>query len=301
MADRQRRLLFGAEIRCSVRARRKTTLASRAIHDSMKAALVQLSSQADVSANMQKVERLVRQAHGLGARLVCLPEGFAFLGQEKERKLVAEQLPNGVIGTVLGSLSRELDLFILAGGMPVQAPDENRPYNASVLFAPSGNVVAQYCKMHLFDVDLDDGTRLCESDGSTAGRQVVVTEVDGIKVGLSICYDLRFPAVFQRQRELGAQVLTVPAAFTHSTGQAHWHALLRARAIETQCYVLAPAQFGQHPFGRHTYGHSLIISPWGEMLVEQTEGEGIIQWDLDMAVVDAVRRQMPVFQHRVSI
>lgn len=265
----------------------------------MKVALVQLSSQSDVSTNMRQVDGFVRQAHAHGARLVCLPEGFAYLGQESERRSVAEQVPNGPICKALISLSRELDLFIVAGGMPEQAPDENRPYNTSLLVAPNGSVASQYRKIHLFDVDLDDGTRLSESDGSTAGDEIVVAEVDGIKVGLSICYDLRFPVVYQRQRELGAQILTVPAAFTHSTGKAHWHALLRARAIENQCFLLAPAQSGQHPFGRRTYGHSLIIGPWGEVLAELPDGEGVIHCDLDLASVDAVRRQMPVFRHRV--
>lgn len=264
----------------------------------MKVAAVQLSSQDDVGANLARVSHWVREAAECGAELVVLPEGFAFLGREPDRRVVAEVLPRGPISSTLSQLCRQHGVHLLAGGMPERAPDQERPYNTSMLLSPVGEILAKYRKIHLFDVDLADGTRLSESSGSSPGSEVVVSQVAEMKVGMSICYDVRFASLFARQREQGAQVLTVPAAFTRSTGRAHWHVLLRARAIETQCYVVAPAQCGRHPFGRETYGHSMIVDPWGEVVVELGEQEGVIVADLSVDRVADVRRQMPVFQHR---
>lgn len=264
----------------------------------MRVAAIQMSSQGDVPENLGKVSTLVEEAKVRGARLVCLPEGFAFLGREGERRRVAEELGKGPISHAVAGLCRRHGVSILAGGMPERAPDEARPFNTSALFTPEGELACAYRKIHLFDVDLNDGTRLKESAGSSAGSEVCTTTFEGVMLGLSICYDLRFPLLYQRQREAGAQLLTVPAAFTATTGAAHWEVLLRARAIETQCFLVAPAQVGEHPYGRKTYGHSLIVGPWGDVRAVLPAGEGVIDAELDLSDVGQVRRQMPVFEHR---
>ncbi len=264
----------------------------------MKVAAIQLSSQDGLSDNLGETERLIREAGDCGAELVCLPEGFAYLGPERKRAHVAESLFQGPISQCIATLCRQLSIWILAGGLPEISADPARPFNSSVVFNPHGEVSAVYRKMHLFDVALDDGTTLRESDGSTAGDEVRVCSVGDLNVGLSICYDLRFPYLYAEQRTLGADVLTVPSAFTETTGRAHWAPLLRARAIENQCYVIAPAQWGAHPLGRQTYGHSLIIDPWGEVLAERAEGPGVIVADVDLERVRGIRRQMPVMQHQ---
>lgn len=263
----------------------------------MKVAAIQLSSQEVVSDNLRTTTQFVQQAKSSGAELICLPEGFAYLGSERGRAQVAEIIPEGPICGEISGLCRELGVWIVAGGLPEISRDPMRPFNSSVVFSPRGEVVAIYRKMHLFDVALDDGTTLRESEGATAGDHPVVCAVDELKVGLSICYDMRFPYFYAKERNLGAHLLTVPAAFTETTGRAHWHPLLRARAIETQCFVVAPAQSGSHPHGRRTYGHSLIIGPWGEILAEKAQGSGVITADLDIKTLAAVRRQMPLDQH----
>ncbi|OQX68067.1 MAG: hypothetical protein B6A08_12285 [Sorangiineae bacterium NIC37A_2] len=272
----------------------------------MRFAAVQLESQADVSANLSVAGREVERAKQSGAEVVLLPEGFAFLGAEIDKAKVSEALPapgekGASYGPIAGELARwskELGLVIIGGGMPEQSPNPERPYNTSVVFS-GGQLVARYRKIHLFDVDLPDGTVLHESKGNTAGDEVVVFDVaPGFKAGLSICYDLRFPELFARQRELGVNVLTLPAAFTKTTGQAHWHTLLRARAIETQSYLVAAAQWGAHPLDRKTFGHSLIVDPWGEVIAELAEGIGFIIADLDPKKVEQVRTNMPLEKHR---
>lgn len=230
---------------------------------------------------------------------MCLPEGFAYLGSEPGRADLAEAMGQGPITRALAHWARAHGVWILGGGFPERAPDASRPYNTSVVVSPGGDFVASYRKMHLFDVDLADGTSLRESIGSTPGELPTTCTVGGLCVGLSICYDVRFPELYALERDAGAELLTVPAAFTATTGAAHWHVLLRARAIETQCYLVAPAQVGTHPRGRTTFGHSLIVGPWGEVLAELPEPRpGVVLADVDPARVRAVREQMPVWQHR---
>ncbi len=273
----------------------------------LRAAVVQMSSQEDVPANLASARALASQAADRGARLVVLPENFAFMGDEGRKGEIAETLderPKGPIGRSLGGLAEELGLWLVAGGMPERSNDVRRPYNTSALFAPDGRVVGRYRKVHLFDVTLSDGTTLEESRSTTRGDAPVVGSIDdggevsGIRLGMSICYDLRFPELFRRLVDGGARILSVPSAFTITTGKDHWHVLLRARAIENQVFMLAAAQYGRHPKGRQTYGKSLIVDPWGDVLAQCPEGEGVAVADLDLDAQDRVRRELPCLVHR---
>ncbi|MCH2108260.1 MAG: carbon-nitrogen hydrolase family protein [Polyangiaceae bacterium] len=270
----------------------------------MRCAVLQLNSQEDQEANLEQVRYWVQEAAAQGAELVLLPEGFAFLGLERQRRQHAESFDEP--GPVLQSLShwsREFGLYLIAGGFPECSHDSRRPYNTSVVYDPRGERKSFYRKVHLFRVHLEDGTVLDETKGSLAGDSAVVTTVadskgESFSLGLSICYDLRFPQFYQAQRNAGAEILTVPAAFTATTGRAHWQSLLRARAIENQSWVLAAAQEGQHPGGRSTYGHSMIIDPWGRVVRELKEGPGLVIANLSKQSLAEVREQMPVAEDR---
>jgi len=267
----------------------------------MRAAVIQLSSQDDVAKNLERVRALVAEAARAGAELVALPENFAFMGEEAQKREIAESTEDdarGPITTAITSAAREHGLWIVAGGMPEASGDAARPFNTSLLVAPDGRVVARYRKIHLFDVDLPDGTKLLESGATRAGSEPVVAEIASTKLGMTICYDLRFPELYRRLVEAGVRIVTVPAAFTLTTGKDHWHVLLRARAIENQVFVLAPAQHGRHPRGRTTYGKSLIVDPWGDVLAQCAEGEGIALARLDFAAQDRVRASLPCLSHR---
>lgn len=265
----------------------------------MKVAAAQLNSQDNVVTNLAETEPVVRKAAEAGARLVVLPEAFAYLGTEEGKSTIAEELGRpGVIQKAIAGWCRTHDVFIIAGGMPEKSDDPSRPYNTSVLFGPDGEVAASYRKLHLFDVELSDGTTWAESSATTPGEKVTVSTVDDLSVGLTICYDLRFPQLYTLLRSQGAQLLTVPAAFTKTTGAAHWEVLLRARAIETQCWLAAAAQDGTHPRGRKTYGHAMIVDPWGRVVSEVTEpGPGFAIAEIDLQEVASVREQMPVVAH----
>jgi len=202
------------------------------------------------------------------------------------------------IQAALAGFARTTRAWVLAGGMPITSPAADKPYNTTLLFDGEGRLRARYDKLHLFDVALDDGTELCESEATSPGSRVVVADGPGVRLGVSICYDVRFPELYQEQRARGAELCVVTAAFTQTTGEAHWHVLLRARAIETQCFVVAAAQTGAHGPTRRTYGHSLIVDPWGQVLAELPREEGFITADVDLERLRAVRRQMPVWQHR---
>jgi len=268
----------------------------------MRVAVVQLSSQGDVAANLRKVEELVAAAASDGATLVGLPENFAFLGEsEEDKRKVAEAIPgDGPIVKKLLELAARHRIHLVAGGMPEQSGDPARPYNTSLLVGPGGSVLARYRKIHLFDVDLPDGTVLKESAGSSAGDEPCVARLEEADtlLGMTVCYDLRFPELFRRLGDAGARLITVPAAFTLTTGKDHWHVLLRARAIENQVFILAPAQTGRHPRGRQTYGKSLIVDPWGDVLAQCGEGEGYAVARLDFAYQDRVRASLPCLKHR---
>jgi predicted amidohydrolase len=267
----------------------------------MQAAVVQLNSQDDVALNLSRVEHWIGSAARAGAKLVTLPENFAFMGEEANKREIAERLDGAFPGPILGALieyARRHRVWVLGGGMAERSDDPTRPYNTSVLVDPAGHLVVSYRKVHLFDVSLPDGTAARESAATTAGTDPVTTEVLGVRVGLSICYDVRFPELYRRLVSQGARVVTVPAAFTLTTGKDHWHVLLRARAVENQVYVLAPAQHGKHPRGRQTYGKSVIIDPWGEVIAQCSEGEGFATANLDFEYQDRIRTSLPSLLHR---
>jgi predicted amidohydrolase len=267
-------------------------------------AAAQMNSQNDIAANLAAVRERVREARELGAALVALPENFAFMGgTDIERRTAAESVPLGSgpfgpIVSALSSLARETGITLVGGGMPEASGDADRPYNTCVVVAPDGAVVARYRKMHLFDVNVGDGQTYCESAAVTPGDAPVTTPLGPFTLGLSVCYDVRFPELYRRLSEAGADVLLVPAAFTLMTGKDHWHVLLRARAIENQAYVVAPAQWGKHPRGRTTYGKSLIVDPWGEVIAQASEGEGLAVARLDPGSLRRTRESLPSLQHR---
>jgi len=265
-----------------------------------KVAAVQMTSTEDVQKNLETAERLTRAAIADGAALVVLPECFAVLGPEQGKLAIAEALPAG--GPILGrfsSLAKEHGVELVLGGFWERGADARKVRNACVHLGPDGSVRAVYRKIHLFDVDLPDGTRLRESDTVEPGSEPVATETRFGVLGLSVCYDLRFPELYRKLVDKGAIALTIPAAFTLTTGKDHWHVLLRARAIESQCYVIAAAQTGRHFGQRVSYGHALICDPWGTVLAECGEGEGYAIATLDTEVVARVRGAVPSLAHRV--
>ncbi len=261
------------------------------------AACVQLRSTEDVAANLDRAEAWIVRAAGYGAKLVATPENTPFLGPPGA-KLVAAAGDDGATNRRFAGLARGLGIHVLVGSV-AEPIDEARCYNTSLLFGPDG-LIAVYRKLHLFDVDIPGGPRFQESAHVVAGDQVVVADTPLGRIGLTICYDVRFPELYAACVAQGAQVLTVPSAFTFPTGQAHWHPLLRTRAIECQCFVLAPAQEGRHDLAgaRHSYGHSLIVDPWGTVLADAADGEGLALAEIDLTRVDTVRRAMPVGDHR---
>lgn len=261
-------------------------------------AALQLNSQADPVENLERCASLVERAKRRGAELVLLPENFAFFGAEAEKRQVAEPLSTSRVASSLRRMARENSISIVGGGFPEQTSDPRRPHNTLLLVGADGTDLAVYRKIHLFDVELGAAGSYSESDATSAGQDVAVAEVGGFKLGLSICYDLRFPELYRALSSQGAEVLLVPAAFTLHTGKDHWHVLLRARAIEAQAFVVAAAQQGAHPGGRHTYGHSLVVDPWGTVIAEASDGVGLVTATLERSRLEAVRRSLPSLAHR---
>lgn len=260
-------------------------------------ACVQNSAGPDIEPSMAEATRLVRVAHERGAELICLPEYFSCLKTRDDQFVIgalseAEHpaLPH------YRNLARELGVWLLLGSLAIRAAAD-KVFNRSYLIDAGGEVVARYDKLHLFDVDLADGERYRESAAIAPGGQAVVAPTPWGPLGLSICYDLRFAYLYRALAQAGAVFLTVPAAFARTTGQAHWHVLLRARAIETGCFVIAPCQYGTHGGGRPTYGHSLIVDPWGRILADGGDEPGIIVATLDTAEVAKDRAMVPALQH----
>lgn len=266
----------------------------------MKVAVIQQNSQESVEHNLARSKELILAAAADGARIIGLPENFAFMGEEADKRRVAEDVDGtGPIMRALRDFGRESGAFVFGGGLPERSDDPNRPFNTSVLVSPTGEVVARYRKIHLFDVDMPDGSHSYrESRATSAGDDPVVAEAFGAKVGLTVCYDLRFPELYRKLTDLGARIVTVPAAFTLMTGKDHWHALLRARAIENQVFVMAPAQHGRHPGNRQTYGKALIIDAWGDILAQCPDGDGHAIAKLDFTAQDQIRKILPALTHR---
>jgi predicted amidohydrolase len=263
-------------------------------------AVLQLSSGEQVDENLSRITRLVGEAAAQGAKLVVLPENFAFMGRDEDRRAHAEAL--GDVGApiqgLLSKLAKDHHVTLVGGGMPERNPAAGVPFNTAVVFDELGRLVTSYRKVHLFDVDLPDGTVLKESACTAPGSSPVVVKVGGFGVGLSICYDLRFPELYRALVDGGAELLLVPAAFTLHTGKDHWHVLLRARAIEAQCYVAAAAQWGKHPLGRTTYGHSLIADPWGTVIAECSDGIGYTLARIERKKLEETRASLPSLKHR---
>jgi predicted amidohydrolase len=270
---------------------------------------VQLCSTDDLQANLATCRTLAGRAVAEGAQLIVLPECFSFLGRVEGDKMAiaeaADQVAAGAGGGPILGMLRELatshGVWLVGGGTPEIVPgDPKRAYNTALVIDPRGELVARYRKIHLFDVDIPGGAVLRESDATAAGSELVVADIGGAKVGLSICYDVRFPELYRRLvKDRGAEVLLVPAAFTAHTGAAHWHLLLRARAIEDQAWVVAAAQWGRHNEKRESFGHSLIIDPWGTIVAEHPTGDGVVVATLDGATVAKRRTQMPCLDHAV--
>jgi predicted amidohydrolase len=265
----------------------------------MRAAAVQLDSTSDRKRNLDSAERLVRAAADDGATLVVLPERFDLRGTEDDYARGAEPLDGPTIGR-MRELARELRVDVVAGSFTERRSGHDKPSNTSVHVGPDGELRSVYRKVHLFDVTVGE-TVYRESDSGEAGDELVVTEADdGTKVGLSVCYDVRFPELYRILALRGALVLTVPANFTRTTGAAHWDLLLRARAVENQAFVIAPAQAGEYPPGMPAYGNSLIVDPWGELLARApAEGETFVAADLDFDRLAEVREQLPSLANRV--
>ena len=264
---------------------------------------VQVCSTGDLAANLATCKTLAGQSIRDGAQLVVFPECFNFLGRGEGDKLPhAESLEgSGPTMTLLRELASQHGVWVVGGGLPEVVPGETkRTYNTAVVVDPSGTIAARYRKIHLFDVDIPGGATLRESDATVGGDELVTVDIHGARVGLSICYDVRFPELYRRLvKDKGAEVVLVPAAFTAHTGAAHWDLLLRARAVEEQAWVVAAAQWGRHNDKRESYGHTLVVDPWGTVVGERAEGDGVVTVTLDGETVARRRAQMPVLRHAV--
>ena len=262
------------------------------------AAAAQMTSTPDAEANWDQARSLVERAAGYGAKLVATPENTNFLGSPAEKVRTAEPL-DGPTCRRFAELAKRLGIHLLLGSFNERGESPERCRNTSVLFGPEGAIVAAYRKIHLFDVDVSDAVRVRESDAVEPGDRPVVAETPLGRLGLSVCYDLRFGNLYRRLVMGGAEVLCVPAAFTMTTGRDHWEPLLRARAIETQAYVLAPAQSGKHEGAdlRESYGHAMIVDPWGLVVARASDGPGLALAEIDLERVARVRRAIPVADH----
>jgi deaminated glutathione amidase len=274
-------------------------------------AAVQMVSGADVSANLASAARLIAEAVQRGASLVVLPENFAVLDGGPQAQFAERQGDfTGLLQRFVSEQARDHDIYIIAGTMPLitrpvagdaeaEVLVDGRVRPACLVFDPLGQITARYDKMHLFDVEISDKqARYAESDSFEAGDKVVAVDTAVARVGLTICYDLRFPELYRRLFNERVELITVPAAFTRVTGEAHWEVLLRARAIENQCYVIGAGQGGVHNEKRETFGHSMIVDPWGRVLDVLASGEGTVVADIELDQLHELRRKMPVFSHR---
>jgi len=264
----------------------------------LKVAAIQVNSRNDSAENLANVERLLDQAAGMGAQFVGLPEFWSYLGPAAGFDAVAQTVPGPLIER-LQEKAREHHMIVHGGSIVERHPDLPGKFsNTCVLIDSSGELVAKYRKIHLFDVNLANGEQHYESARIVPGDELVTAEVDGITFGLTICYDLRFPELYRLLALRGAQIIMVPAGFTLHTGRDHWEVLLRARAIENLCYVVAPAQVGSYPPDRHCFGRSMIIDPWGLVLAQAPDVPGVTMAEIDLDAIDSVRAQIPSLANR---
>jgi predicted amidohydrolase len=265
--------------------------------NTFRAACVQMRSGLEIASNVNQATALIRQAKSLGADFVATPEVTSLFEAESDRlfsKVLIQE--DDAALKAFQALAAELSIWLLIGSMPIRVA-ERQCANRSFLIASDGRIAATYDKIHMFDVDLPNGEVYRESRNFRRGERAVVASMPWGKLGLSVCYDLRFPQLYRALAKAGASFLTIPAAFTHTTGMAHWHVLQRARAIETGCYVIAPAQGGKHENGRHTFGHSLIVDPWGSIIAEAGDDPCVIVADIDPAKVTDARTRIPALTH----
>ena len=261
------------------------------------AAAAQMTSTGDRARNLATALRLVEEAAALGARLVGLPENFAFMGREEERIGGAETLEGPTV-SALREAARARRIHVLAGSIAEQVEAPGKTANTSVLIGDDGAVLAAYRKIHLFDVNIPDGARYAESETVLPGDRAVVAPTALGRVGLTVCYDLRFPELYRQLSAQGAELITIPAAFTLYTGKDHWEVLVRARAIENLCHVVAPAQVGRHSANRVTFGNAMVVDPWGVVLARCGDGEGLAVAPVRRDRLEQCRRELPALQHR---
>ncbi|HXC52110.1 MAG TPA: carbon-nitrogen hydrolase family protein [Candidatus Limnocylindrales bacterium] len=265
-------------------------------------AVVQMNSGPDKGTNLAKAAHAIEEAAHAGAQLVALPEVFSWRGKPEQSRHEAESIP-GQTTDAMSALARRLRIHLIAGSIlesiAFPAGAGGLPFNTATLFGPDGSLVAAYRKIHLFDVDLPGRVTVKESELRRAGDEVVCVQTELGRIGLAVCYDLRFPELFRKLADAGAEVIAMPSAFTKPTGQAHWEPLLRARAIENQCFVVAPNQYGVSTHGFEDYGNSLIVDPWGQVVARGPDNEAaVVTATLDAAVLERVRRELPSLEHR---
>lgn len=263
----------------------------------MKVAAIQLNSISDKPENLKKISDFIVKAANDGAELVSLPEYCNFMGRDTDKIENAEKIPDGETTTLLGELAKENNLYVHVGSI-VERYNDEKSYNTSFIIHPNGTLLDKYRKIHLFDIEIKGMSRYKESDSIQGGTNPVMTSLSFGKAGLSICYDLRFAELYRKYALHGAKILFIPAAFTRYTGMLHWESLLRARAIENQCYVIAAGQFGKYLPEKECYGNSMIIDPWGTVIARASEGEGIIMAELRGELIRSARESIPCLQHR---
>tara|TARA_B100000676_G_scaffold313514_1_gene395911 strand:+ start:941 stop:1798 length:858 start_codon:yes stop_codon:yes gene_type:complete len=266
--------------------------------DTLKVACAQLTSTTDIAENIEISSELIRKAHDQGAQLIGLPEVVNLVQRSRRKSAEVVKTEDEEMSLMAyRELAAELGVWLHTGSLVIKLLDDDRNVNRSFLIDDKGAIAATYDKIHMFDVDLENGVSFRESKSFKPGDRAVVAETPWGGLGMTVCYDVRFAYLYRALAKAGASVLMVPAAFTRQTGQAHWHILLQARAIETGCFVVAPAQCGDHEDGRETYGHSLIVAPWGEILVDGGAEPGVVMAELDLSRIDKARSMVPALSH----